>query len=124
MLDTNICIYAIRRSRSLILENLILHAANICVSSITYAELRFGSEYSTRRAANLEELSRFIDSVLVFPFDAAAAADFGHIKAHLFSAGTPIGPYDLLIAAHARSHDLTLVTNNRREFDRVPGLKV
>ena len=124
MLDTNICIYAIRRSHPEMLRDFSRHAEDLCVSSITFAELRFGSEHSARRDANLEELSRFIDAVPVVPFDPTAAVHFGELKAHVFKAGTPIGPLDLLIGAHARSLDMTLVTNNRREFDRIPGLRV
>jgi tRNA(fMet)-specific endonuclease VapC len=77
-----------------------------------------------RRTQNFEELRRFGEAVNVLSFDALAASHFGDIKAHLFRAGTPVGPFDILIGAHARSLGLTLVTNNRREFDRMPGLAV
>ena len=124
MVDTNICIYMIRRSHSEVVDSFVRHAGNICISAVTLAELRFGSEKSERRTANLEELSLFLDGIEVTPFNAAAAEHFGELKAHLFRAGTPVGPLDMLIGAHARSLGLTLVTNNRREFDRMPGLIV
>jgi tRNA(fMet)-specific endonuclease VapC len=124
MVDTNICIYAIRRSNPQIISHFTRYEEDICISAITLADLRFGSERSERRAANLEELARFLDAVEVLPFDALAATHFGDIKAQLYRAGTPAGPLDMLIGAHARSLGLTLVTNNRREFDRMPGLAV
>jgi tRNA(fMet)-specific endonuclease VapC len=124
MVDTNICIYAIRRSNPALTQHFTAHEGEICVSSVTLAELRFGSERSARRDANLEELRRFLEVVEVCSFDALAAEHFGDIKAQLFRAGTPVGPLDMLIGAHARSLNLTLVTNNRREFDRMPGLTV
>lgn len=124
MVDTNICIYAIRRDNRGLVERFVQHREAICISTITLAELRFGSERSARREANLAELARFVSDLEIVPFDPLAAEHFGEIKAHLFRAGTPAGPADILIGAHARSLDLTLVTNNRREFDRMPGLEV
>lgn len=124
MVDTNICIYAIRRQNEGLVSQFVRHQGNICISAVTLAELRFGSERSQRRAANLAELALFLEAIEVLPFDALAAEHFGDIKAHLFRAGTPVGPLDMLIGAHARSLNLTLVTNNRREFDRMPGLAV
>jgi tRNA(fMet)-specific endonuclease VapC len=124
MIDTNVCIDAIRRSNRAVIEKLQLHERETNISSITLAELRFGAEKSDRRSANLEELRRFLVQVSVLSFDAAASVEFGEIKATLSGSGRVIGPYDLLIAAHARSLGMTVVTNNRREFDRVPGLRV
>jgi len=94
------------------------------VSSISVGELLFGAAKSSRQLANRLAVEDFLSVLKVPDFDAAAAAHFGEIRAHLERAGTPCGPYDMLIGAHARSLGLTLVTNNRREFDRMPGLTV
>jgi tRNA(fMet)-specific endonuclease VapC len=94
------------------------------MSSIVLAELTFGVENSEYLDGNRRELDLFSARVAAVPFDATAAWHYGQIRAALRRAGTPVGPNDLLIGAHARSLGLTLVTNNRREFDRMPGLKV
>lgn len=124
MLDTNICIYAIKGSGPVLVERFQAHREDVCISSITLAELEFGVAKSSRPEANRRALEAFLEDLPVLPFKAESARDHGDIKVRLFAAGTPIGPVDLLIAAHARSLGLTLVTNNRREFDRVPGLAV
>ncbi len=94
------------------------------VSSVTAAELRYGAEKSARPEQNLEALSRFLLPLEVLAFGPEAAAPYGRVRAALERAGTPIGPLDTLIAAHALSLDVTLVTNNAREFSRVPGLEI
>ncbi len=124
ILDTDTCIYAINRRSDAIAEHLIRLEGQLGLSSITLAELTFGAENSSRVAQNLASIYLFSKVVPPVDFDARAAAHFGEIKVALKRSGTPVGAFDMLIAAHARSLDVTLVTNNRREFDRVPGLRV
>jgi tRNA(fMet)-specific endonuclease VapC len=124
MLDTNICIYMMGRPTGPLVARANEHQSELSVSSITVAELLFGAAKSARREANRLAVEEFLEPIAVMPFDTSAAAHFGELRAHLQQAGTPVGPYDLLIGAHARSLGLTLVTNNRREFDRMPGLEV
>ena len=124
MFDTNTCNRAMRATAtSTLAGRLNRHAQQICISSIVLAELHYGAENSQRIAENLTEIELFLAQIeIVMDFDAAAAADFGRIKALLRK--TPIGPLDTLIAAHARSRDLIVVTGNLAEFGRVPGLVV
>ena len=96
----------------------------IGVSSVTAAELSYGAEKSAAVEQNREALSRFLLPLEVLAFRDEAAAAYGHVRAALEKAGTPIGPLDTLIAAHAVSLSVTLVTNNTREFSRVPGLEI
>ena len=125
LLDTNTCIYIIKRSPPDVYERVkILHVGDVGVSAITYCELQFGVAKSSRPDENQLALTEFLSPLEVRDFPSAAALAFGKIRAHLQRAGTPIGNYDLLIAAHALYEGLTLVTNNTKEFDRVPGLKV
>ena len=124
MVDTNICIYALSGRHQDVAEMFGKHAGLICISSVTLAELEYGVSHSSRPAQNRASVDRFLVELDVVPFDASAAVAYGDIKHRLFAAGTPIGPLDMLIAAHARSLDFTLVTNNRREFDRIPGLRL
>lgn len=124
MLDTDTCIRAMRaNATSCIAGRFNRHAEQICISSIVLAELHYGAENSQRVADNLSELEQFVARLQrVLDFDAAAAADFGRIRAALRRA--PIGPFDTLIAAHALSRDLIVITGNIGEFGRVPGLGV
>lgn len=124
MLDTNACIRVMNAGpTATIAGRFNRHADQLCISSIVLAELHYGAENSRRIADNLLEIELFVERLQnVLDFDAAAAADFGRIKTALKK--TPIGPLDTLIAAHARSRDLVIVTNNVREFARVPGLMV
>ena len=125
LLDTNICIYAIYRKRPEILAGVRdYQIGEVGISSITYAELRFGVENSTRADKNMERLERFLLPLEIVSFDAEAGRYYGRIRTELKRAGCPIGSNDLLIAAHALSLDATLVTNNTREFARVEGLRV
>jgi tRNA(fMet)-specific endonuclease VapC len=94
------------------------------ISSITRAELLYGARRSARVAENLRLLAAFFAPLVSLPFDDACAEHYGALRASLAAAGRPIGPNDLLIAATALAHDLTLVTHNLREFSRVTGLKV
>ena len=125
LLDTNICIYLIKRRPERVLDRLrALDVATVGVSSITVAELQYGVAKSSRPEHNALALAALLAPLDVLPFDDAAAAAYGVVRADLERAGTPIGAMDLLIAAHARVLGRTLVTNNVREFSRVPGLKV
>jgi tRNA(fMet)-specific endonuclease VapC len=122
MLDTNTCIHAIKAvATSKLAGPFNRHAAQLCISSIVLAELRHGAENSKRVADNLSELELFVSRLTaVLDFDVDAAEEFGRVKVALRA--QPIGPMDLLIAAHARSRNLIIVTNNTKEFSRVPGL--
>ena len=126
MLDTNICIYVINERDDGVLERFELHAAGICISSITYAELCYGVVNSAHIERNRRELEAFRLDLKILPFGAEAGAHYAEIRHALRQRGTPIGANDLhlLLAAHARSLGATLVTNNRSEFDRVPELRV
>jgi tRNA(fMet)-specific endonuclease VapC len=96
----------------------------MCISSITYMELVYGAERSANPEQNLTSLEGFIARIDVLPLDDSAAVHAGQIRAELANLGTPIGPYDQLIAGHARSRGLVLVTNNENEFSRVSGLRL
>lgn len=125
MLDTNICIYAMKNKPEHVLQRLKKEInSGVCISAITLAELEHGMQYSSNPAKNEQALLRFLIPLTVLPFGAAAASEYGAIRTHLQSKGTPIGPLDMLIAAHARAEDMVLVTNNVREFERVPKLEV
>ena len=125
MLDTNICIYAIKNRPVSVLRRLRANMERgLCVSTITLGELRYGVEKSAYPAKNERALLQFLSILEVLPFDDAAASEYGRIRAFLQKQGAPIGPLDTLIAAHAKSENRTLVTNNVREFMRVPGLKI
>lgn len=97
---------------------------SVGISTITLAELQLGVEKSTNPVKNANALNQFLTPLEIIDFDTNAALEFGKVRAELERAGTPIGPYDTLIAAHARSLDITVVTNNVREFQRVKNLKV
>ena len=125
LLDTNICIYIIKRSPpELYARFRRLKVGDVGVSAITFCELQYGVARSTRPEKNQPALTEFLAPLEVLDFPAAAAVNFGEIRYFLQAAGTPIGGYDLLIAAHALYEGLTLVTNNTREFSRVPGLRL
>ena len=125
LLDTNACIRYINGRAPRLRENFHSKAfSEIVVSSITKAEMYFGSQKSNspeRSRAEQDEFFRHIDSL---PFDDAAAEEYGSIRAYLESRGTPIGPHDMLLAAAARAKGLTVVTHNTREFNRIPGLNI
>lgn len=125
MLDTNICIYAIKNHPPQVLQRLERQMqAGLCISAITLAELEHGVHKSQHVEKNLESLIKFLGIMTVLPFDDLAAIEYGRIQAYLQKQGTPIGTADALIAGHARSAGLILVTNNTREFERVPRLKL
>ncbi len=125
LLDTNICVYLIRKHPPVLLQRLSKRPIwDLAVSSITVAELQFGVRKSSLPARNQRALDEFLVPLVILDFDYDAAISYGHIRAYLEARGTPIGPLDTLIAAHTLSQELTLVTNNTREFSRVPGLTV
>ena len=124
MLDTDICTYTINeRSAAVLRAFRQFQSTGLGISSVTATELFF-SVARTGSQRNLDALRRFIATLEVAPFDAQAAEVSGSMRAWLAAQGTPIGPYDSLIAAHAHALGVALVTNNPREFERVPGLKV
>ena len=125
MLDTNMIAYAKNRNPERALENLQRHdPSEICISAITMAELEFGIFNSSRPERNRIALMMFLSDIIIMPFDADAALAYGDIRHELKVRGELIGANDLLIAAHARSLDVILVTHNTREFSRVDGLKL
>jgi len=125
MLDTNTCIYIIkRRPQSVLRRFSSFQVGDVGISTITLAELEYGVARSAQPEKNREALEGFISALDVTPFDRAATEAYGRIRASLEKKGRPIGAMDLLIAAHALSLGARLVTNNEREFKRVPGLKV
>lgn len=123
MLDTDVAIAAITGRSKALLRHLEENESGLCVSVIIYAELRFGTAKSRNFAKNASDLGDFISLLTVLPFSRLAAEHYGDIRADLERAGRVIGGNDLLIAAHARAEGVTLVTNNIREFGRVPGLR-
>jgi tRNA(fMet)-specific endonuclease VapC len=125
LLDTDICIYAINRRNPKPLERLRSYEiGEVGISAITYAELRFGVENSSRPAENTDRLERFLLPLEIMPFDAAAGLCYGRLRTELKRVGLLIGNNDLLIASHALSLNLPIATNNVREFSRVPGLQI
>ena len=124
MLDTNIVIYVIKRRPLELLDLFNLHAGEMCISSITFAELIHGVEKSTRPEHNLRQVEDFTSRLEVLEYASKAAAHYGDIRADLERKRIPIGVNDLHIAGHARSEAMTLVTNNLREFERVEGLRL
>lgn len=125
LIDTNICVFLIRKQRDSIRDHLLRHqVGEIGISAITESELRFGADKSSDPARNHALLDRFLLTLPVLDFDSDCAREYGKIRSFLEKNGSPIGSLDTLIAAHALSAGLTLVTNNTREFQRVPGLSV
>lgn len=125
MLDTNICIYSIKHKPEQVFLRLQEHEPeDICISSITYAELVHGVEKSQAVEKNRLALALLLANIEILNFDAAAAESYGKIRADLEKQGTPIGPLDMMIAGHAKSLGYIVVTNNTKEFHRVKGLKI
>ncbi len=125
MLDTNICIYLIEQRPQALLEHFrAFPAEDIGLSVITLAELEYGASKSSQPRRNHDALEQFISPLDVAVFDRKATIAYGKIRADLEQKGRPIGAMDLLIAAHAISLGVRLVTNNEKEFSRVPGLRV
>jgi tRNA(fMet)-specific endonuclease VapC len=125
LLDTNICIYLIKQHPKQVIEHLkTLLVGDVAISAITLAELEYGAAKSSRPEQNREALIAFTAPLEVLPFDDDASLHYGEIRADLERAGMVIGAMDMLIAAHARSRSLKLVTNNSREFQRIHGLDI
>ena len=125
MLDTNICIYAIKHKPEQVFMRLQKHdPIDICISSVTYAELVHGVEKSKAIEKNRVALVLLLANIEIMNFDSLAAESYGKIRADLEKAGTPIGPLDMMIAGHAKALGYTVVTNNTKEFERVKGLKL
>lgn len=125
MLDTNICIYAIKQKPVVVFKRLLEHKPEeICISSITYSELVYGVEKSQAKERNRIALILLLSRIDIVDYDTRAAESYGYIRAELEMNGTPIGSMDTMIAAHAKSLNYVLVTNNTREFERVSGLQV
>ena len=125
MLDTNICIYYINKKSPQLIERIHNYLNDgICISTLTLAELEYGVAKSAYPEKNADELRRFLSIFDVLEFDGEGAVYYGKVRADNERRGMPIGPIDTLIAAHAISKNLVLVTNNVREFARVDGLKI
>ena len=125
MLDTNICIYVIKQKPRSVLERFVAFpVGDLGISVITLAELEYGASKSSEPDRNREALEQFVSPLEIAVFDRLATSVYGKIRALLEKRGRPIGSMDLLIAAHALSLNVRLVTNNMREFKRVPGLRV
>lgn len=124
MLDTNIVIYTMKNRPAEVKEAFNAKEGQLCISSVTFMELIYGAEKSSNPAKNTQSIEAFSARLEVLDYDAAAAQHTGQIRAELARKGRPIGPYDQMIAGHARSSGLILVSNNVREFERVPGLRL
>ena len=124
LLDTNICIYALKQ-HPIVLENLLSRRRDdVAVSVITEGELRTGAAKSVAAARTLRLVENFLQPMTILDFDSGDAVAYAGVRAKLERSGTPIGPLDTLIAAQAVGRKLVLVTNNQREFGRVTGLRV
>lgn len=125
MLDTNICIYIIKQKPPAVLARFNDYVVgDIAVSAITVAELWFGVWKSQQPERNQKALEQFLLPLTVMDFDQTAATTYGQVRAALERQGRPLGPLDMLIAAHALSLQLAIITNNVREFEKVQGLVV
>ena len=124
MLDTNIVIYTMKNRPAEVKEAFNAKERQLCISSVTLMELIYGAENSSNPAKNTQSIEAFSARLMVLDYDVAAAQHTGQIRAELAKKGRPIGPYDQMIAGHARSLGLILVSNNVREFERVPGLRL
>lgn len=125
MLDTNICIYVIKHKPEKVFQKLQeVDPSDVCISSVTYAELVHGVEKSAAVDKNRLALSMFLANIEILNFDVNAAENYGKIRAALEKNGTPIGPLDMMIAGHAQSLGYIVVTNNMKEFKRVNNLKI
>jgi tRNA(fMet)-specific endonuclease VapC len=123
MLDTNICIYILKKRTISLLEKFnSIPQNNLCISVVTYAELQYGIERSSSKKMNQTIIDDFVSRLMVCPWDMEAARQYGKIRVNLEEKGTPIGNMDLLIAAHALSRKDIIVSNNLREFKRVENL--
>ncbi|MCP3905402.1 MAG: type II toxin-antitoxin system VapC family toxin [Planctomycetes bacterium] len=125
MLDTSICVALLRGRAERVAARMETHdIREIAISSVTFAELQYGRAKATRPGRQMAALVRFVAPLAIVPFESAAARSYGLVRSDLERRGTPIGPLDTLIAAHAHALNLILVTNNEREFSRINGLLV
>jgi tRNA(fMet)-specific endonuclease VapC len=124
MLDTNIAIYTIKNKPNEVREAFKAHDGQLCISAVTLMELMYGAEASAAVERNLRDIEGFAARLDVFPYDNEAAAHTGQLRAELRKIGRPIGPYDEMIAGHARSRGLVVVTHNIKQFENVPGIRL
>src|ERR1700752_4580599 len=123
LLDPHICIYVMKNYPPNLLEKFNALAEQLCISTITLGELHYGAEKSARRVDNLTPTQHFGARLEVLGFEPKAAAHYGQVRGKLERAGAPCGPHDMQIGGHARSEGLIVVTNNMREFSRMPGIR-
>ena len=124
LLDTNICIYLMKNSFPALTDKVLsMDPEDLSISSVTVYELEYGAAKSSRSEETRLKLAMFLAPFKISPFDSGDAASAGMIRALLEKKGTPIGPYDIQIAAQGLSRGLTVVPHNQSEFSRVPGLK-
>ena len=125
LLDTNICIYLMKGGYPKIEARLMMcRSDEVVLSSIVASELMYGAENSQNREKNLSQLKSFLGGFYVLPYGSESFEPYGQIRAYLRRKGQPIGAADMFIAAQAVAHNLVLVTNNEKEFNRVPNLRV
>jgi tRNA(fMet)-specific endonuclease VapC len=124
LLDNDTCIFTIKNKPQVVRDAFTRHAGQLAISTVTLMELVYGTEKSDSSAKNLRVVEGFAARLEVLDFNANAASHTAQIRAELARAGTPIGPYDAMIAGQARSLGLIVVTNNSREFSRVSGLRI
>jgi tRNA(fMet)-specific endonuclease VapC len=124
MLDTNIVIYTMKNRPQQVKRHFLKNHGQMGVSTVTLGELVFGAEHSQQVERNLADIEAMAARLEVLYFDDKAAYHFGQVRAALYRSGNPIGPYDMMIAGHARACGLALVTNNVSEFEQIPGLRI
>ncbi len=124
LLDTNIIIYTIKNRPERVRKAFTKHYGQIAISTVTLMELMYGAERSVQAERNIRDVEGLCARLDVLNYDDPAAIHSGQIRAALADKGEPIGPYDVMIAGHARSRGLIVVTNNTKEFKRVPGLQI
>jgi tRNA(fMet)-specific endonuclease VapC len=125
LIDTNICIYIMNKRPAAVIKKFKqFEPGDIGISTITVSELQYGVAKSTQREKNEVRLAEFLAPLEILPYDETAASVYGDIRYQIEKHGQPVGPLDLLIAAHAVSKGLTLITNNDKEFKRVKELQV
>lgn len=124
LLDTNVLIYVIKNRPQAVRERFNRQQGQMAISAVSLMELIYGAEKSSQPERNLRDIEGLAARLEVLPYDTAAAVHTGQIRAELARCGTPIGPYDQMIAGHARAFGLILVSNNASEFRRVPGLRL
>ena len=124
LLDTNMCIFLMKNNTSVVNKYKENKKKGIAISSITAAELYFGVCNSANPIKNGENLAKFLIGLKILEFDSISAMEYGNLRAKLWKKGMPIGPLDMLIASHAKSKGLIIVTNNVHEFERIDGLLI